>query len=257
MKVLVCGKGGSGKSTLTSLLAGELARRGQKVLVIDGDESNYGLHALLGLELPPDLLGYFGGKKGVSAALLGKGDAVEEFERGWKQFRREKPKPSIDDIPSELLSEGDGIKLVSIGKIRRFGEGCACPMGALLRELLTNLETGEGEVVLVDTDAGIEHFGRAVEQGADIVLVVVEPSYESIGLSHRIAELCRAAGKPAYIVLNKVDEHTRDVLLEHLDAESVIGELPMSRELFSAGLAGRRCIDGGEPVKRVADALLG
>ena len=257
MKVLICGKGGSGKSTLTSLLAGEFVRRKQKVLVVDGDESNYGLHALLGLELPSDLLNYFGGKKGVAAALLGKGDAVEEFEKGWKGFRREKPKLSIDDIPHELLSEGDGIKLVSIGKIRQFGEGCACPMGALLRELLTNIETDEGEVVLVDTDAGLEHFGRAVEQGADIVLVVVDPSYESIGLSHRIAQLCRAAGKPVHLVLNKVDEHTRDTLLESIEREGVIGELPMSPELFKAGLAGRRCTDGGEPVKRIADALLG
>jgi len=257
MKVLICGKGGSGKSTLTSLLAGELVKKGQKVLVVDGDESNYGLHALLGLELPSDLLNYFGGKKGVAAALLGKGDAVEEFEKGWKRFRREKPKLSMDDIPHELLSEGDGIKLLSIGKIRRFGEGCACPMGALLRELLTNIETGRGEVVLVDTDAGLEHFGRAVDQGADIVLVVVDPSYESIGLSHRISELCRDAGKPVYFVLNKVDEHTRETLLEAIERESVIGELPVSSELFSAGLAGRRCTDGGEPVKRVVDALLG
>ena len=41
MKVAVCGKGGSGKSTVTTLLAKELAGRGRKVLVIDSDESNY------------------------------------------------------------------------------------------------------------------------------------------------------------------------------------------------------------------------
>ena len=42
MKVAVCGKGGSGKSTITTLLAKELAKRKRKVLVIDSDESNYG-----------------------------------------------------------------------------------------------------------------------------------------------------------------------------------------------------------------------
>ena len=41
MKIAVCGKGGSGKSTVTTLLAKELAGRNKKVLVIDSDESNY------------------------------------------------------------------------------------------------------------------------------------------------------------------------------------------------------------------------
>lgn len=40
MKVLVCGKGGSGKSTVAALLAKSMARRGYGVLVVDSDESN-------------------------------------------------------------------------------------------------------------------------------------------------------------------------------------------------------------------------
>ncbi len=35
MKIAVCGKGGCGKSTVTSLLAKALARRGKEILVID------------------------------------------------------------------------------------------------------------------------------------------------------------------------------------------------------------------------------
>lgn len=49
MKILVCGKGGCGKSTLSALIAKELAKRGNRVLVIDSDESNYGLHTQLGM----------------------------------------------------------------------------------------------------------------------------------------------------------------------------------------------------------------
>ena len=52
MKITICGKGGSGKSTVTSLLAKELARMGKRVLVVDCDESNFGLHRQLGVELP-------------------------------------------------------------------------------------------------------------------------------------------------------------------------------------------------------------
>lgn len=46
MKIAVCGKGGSGKSTITTLLAKKLAKMGKKVLVIDSDESNYGLSSV-------------------------------------------------------------------------------------------------------------------------------------------------------------------------------------------------------------------
>ncbi|MCL6477336.1 MAG: zeta toxin family protein [Peptococcaceae bacterium] len=48
-KVIVSGRGGSGKSTLVALLAGELSNR-ERVLVVDTDESNLGLGKMLGLE---------------------------------------------------------------------------------------------------------------------------------------------------------------------------------------------------------------
>ena len=40
MKISVCGKGGSGKSTVVSLLALQSAARGIQTLVVDADESN-------------------------------------------------------------------------------------------------------------------------------------------------------------------------------------------------------------------------
>ena len=63
MRIAVCGKGGSGKSTISALLAKEMAKT-KNVLVLDIDESNYGLHSQLGMAAPRDLMEYFGGKKG-------------------------------------------------------------------------------------------------------------------------------------------------------------------------------------------------
>jgi len=63
MKIAVCGKGGSGKSTISALLAKEMAKT-KNVLVLDTDESNYGLHSQLGMAAPKDLMEYFGGKTG-------------------------------------------------------------------------------------------------------------------------------------------------------------------------------------------------
>ena len=53
MKIAVCGKGGSGKSTIVALLAHQALSRDFKVLVVDSDESNSGLYRMLGFDHPP------------------------------------------------------------------------------------------------------------------------------------------------------------------------------------------------------------
>ncbi len=232
MKVLVCGKGGCGKSTVVALIAKELARRGFKVLVIDGDESNLSLHRFLGVEKPRELKELFSSRK-------------EIFEKVKELNIR-----SIDDIPNEFVSEKDGIKLLCIGKIHRFGEGCACPMGALLREFLRNLQLGDGEFVVVDTEAGVEHFGRAVELGCDVVLIVLDPTYESIVLAERIKDM--NLNKPIYFVLNKVDENTREIMRKNVDA---IAEIPFSDDIFMRCLKGEE-LESTELVRDIVDYLL-
>ena len=65
-RILVCGKGGSGKSTIVALMADVLQKREYETLVLDGDASNpEGLIRLMfGLGVnnePKPLLEFFGG----------------------------------------------------------------------------------------------------------------------------------------------------------------------------------------------------
>ena len=64
MKVLICGKGGSGKSTIAVLIANGLANYGNNILLVDADESNLGLHRLMGISNPIALMDNLGGKQG-------------------------------------------------------------------------------------------------------------------------------------------------------------------------------------------------
>ena len=111
-------------------------------------------------------------------------------------------------------------------------------MGALAKNLLDNLDVTDEEVVIVDTDAGVEHFGRGVEQGCDAILAVVDPSYESLKLAGKIDFMAKSIGKKIYFVLNKLDDDNRAMMLESLDHLNVVGAIPANRDVSSAGLAG-------------------
>ncbi len=71
VKISICGKGGSGKSTVVALLANEARTRGYRVLVVDSDESNSGLFRMFGFTSPPvPLMELVGGKADSNSARL-------------------------------------------------------------------------------------------------------------------------------------------------------------------------------------------
>ncbi|NOQ48666.1 MAG: DUF87 domain-containing protein [Methanococcoides sp.] len=231
MKVLVCGKGGSGKSTLTALIAQSMVAKGFNVLVIDNDESNFGLHRQLGMELPADFLNFMGGKKELIGKMMEsfqKGEESQFFEHRW----------NITDIPDDFVIRKGKLNLMAVGKIHEVGEGCACPMGALAKHLLKNIDTPEDEFVIVDTEAGIEHFGRGVEEGCDMLLMVIDPSYESIRLSEKVSELANIAGKELYFILNRAEGDTKEIMCTKVPENRVLATIPILESLFRAGLLG-------------------
>ena len=245
MKVLICGKGGCGKSATTALLAKEMAARGFKTLVVDNDESNFGLHSQLGIPLPRYLIEHFGGRKAAAKKLF-EGDSKSVFQSKW----------SLRDIPREHVNEKESVTLLAIGKIHEFAEGCACPMNALTSDFLRNLELAEDELVLVDADAGIEHFGRGVEESCDLVLTVIDPTEESIRLAGRISHITEQIDKELHYVLNKVDERTESILLEKVGREKVVAAIPRDSRIFECCLAGEELDFTVDGIGDVADMLV-
>jgi len=145
-------------------------------------------------------------------------------------------------IPAEFVVAKDGRKLVATGKILQSLEGCACPMGTVTKEFLKKFQAARDEVVLVDMEAGIEHFGRGVETGVDMVLSVVEPSLESISLAAKVKELTQSAGalyKGA--ILNKIASPEQGkVVAGKLDGlgVSVLGAIGHNGDIQAACLEG-------------------
>lgn len=243
MKIIICGKGGCGKSTAAALLARAYEKDGKNVLVVDSDESNYGLYRQLGLELPEDFTHYFGGKRGAGQLFDDRGYV---FDEKWH----------IEDIPEQFLSGSGKLRLMAIGKIAEAEEGCACGMGFTAKMFLENLETGENDIVITDTEAGVEHFGRGLDRYADVILMVIDPSYESICLSDKIYDMAASLDKPVYFILNKVDEESAEITKNAVrNKDAVIAEIPSDPEIMMAGLKGEKLSCEFPGIRAVIDRI--
>ena len=223
MRVLISGKGGVGKSVLASLLA-KVASREKEVLILDVDESNPGLYAMLG----------FKGSKGLMESFENRKEAFE------KKLFESKFYIANTDLP--LVKKGK-ITLVSIGKIQKALEGCACPMGAVSRNFLENLMLKENEVLFIDAEAGVEHFGRGIVSFVDVVIAIVEPSFESILLAEKINSFAKQVNKACYVVMNKIkSKEELEILLNEISKRNLksIGAIPYDEKIFFSCLKGER-----------------
>ncbi|WP_456418802.1 ATP-binding protein [Methanocaldococcus infernus] len=229
MKIAIIGKGGVGKSTITAMLAKSLSKD-KEVLVIDGDESNLTLNKFLGIERGKEFINYIGGREGF-----------KKLKRSEKLFKN---KISLNDI-KEYLTKKDNIYFLTIGKIHDFGEGCACPIGALLKELLNNLDF-DGYTI-IDTEAGLEHFGRGVEESCDLIILIVDPTLESLNFAEKVKDICQRLGKNYYFIINKADDETLKILLDRLDKDKILGVIKENKEIV------RKCLLGEElePVEEI------
>lgn len=259
-KISISGKGGTGKSMLTTLLTSVLIEKGYKVLTVDSDDSNPGLYRMLGYdEAPRPLMDLFGGEKKVIAEIK-------------RRTTKDKTQPSgewlsrtdftIDDIPDTYIIGKDGQKLLTVGKITAAFEGCACPMAEVLKIFLEKLVLRDKEVAIVDMEAGVEHFGRGVDKSIDIVLILVEPTFESIALATKVNFLARGSGVNKILaVLNKIPSQAIDEKVRsELDKRGIeiIGTVHYDPMIAEAALDGKPLdqTNAREEVKKIADLIL-
>lgn len=181
MKLAITGKGGVGKTTLTSLLAYAYAARGDTVMAIDADPSpclgpalGFSAEQLKNVRPIADMedliLERTGAKKGTTGGYF-------------------KINPRTDDIPDRFSASHRGIRLLELGAVEMGGSGCICPESTLLKSLVSHILLYRGEVVLLDMYAGVEHLSRATTDAVDAMLIVVEPTARSLGTAAQIRDL--------------------------------------------------------------------
>ncbi|HEX7344662.1 MAG TPA: carbon monoxide dehydrogenase, partial [bacterium] len=114
--------------------------------------------------------------------------------------------PRVEDIPEQYGVRLGNIRLLVMGHIPKARGGCACPENIFVRELVSHALLQNEEVVIMDMEAGIEHLGRGTAEGVEAMLIVVEPSAQSIETARRIQRLASDLGvKKVFAVANKIE----------------------------------------------------
>jgi len=238
LKIAVSGKGGVGKTTLTATLAKLLADIGSKVIAIDADP-DANLAAALGIKDADKIVPLVELKELIKERT---GSTSEEFGKFFKL------NPTVNDLPEKLSITHDGMRLMTLGTIKRGGSGCACPEGVMLKTLLNHLILQRDEVVIIDMEAGIEHLGRASIKAVTALIVVVEPGKRSIQTAFQVKKLAADLGiKTVYAVGNKVmnDAHSEFMKRELRDIP-LLGTISYNKQLIDSDLQGKAAYNDNE-----------
>jgi len=231
MKIAITGKGGVGKTTIASLLAHLYAEEGKNVIAVDADP-DANLASALGI--PQDEA-----EKIVPISQMA--DLIEE-RTGAKPGSMGgtfKLNPRVDDIPEGIGYRMNRILLLTMGKVKPAASGCYCPENVLLRSLLRHLIVKRSEVVIVDMEAGIEHFTRGTAESVDAFIVVVEPGQRSIQTARTVFEMAKNLGvQKVFVVANKVRGPDDLRFIEEHIAGHIIGSIAFSNAIMEADMKG-------------------
>jgi CO dehydrogenase maturation factor len=207
-RAVITGKGGVGKTTLTACLATALARSGVNTLAVDEDPQMNLPYAIgLGVE-----------KASAIVPLNRNSDYIEEKTgarpgaAGWGALFR--LNPDVDDVVARYgVKVAERLSLLVMGTVKQAGGGCLCAENVLLDSVIRYLALRENEGILLDTQAGVEHFGRALSRGFSHCLVVADHSFNALSVACGSADLARQIGIPRVcLVLNRADETTKSRL---------------------------------------------
>lgn len=183
--IAVSGKGGTGKTTICSLLVRFFVGVGEiPVLAVDADP-NANLNEALGLPIG-ETLGCM--REDAFAQRIPPGMSRQDFIR--YRFR-------------QVLAESRGFDLIAMG--RPEGEGCYCFANDLLTECMRSLER-DYRIVIEDTEAGMEHISRGTIGKPDVLLIVSDPGARGLRTAARIRDLAISLGMdPAicHFVINR------------------------------------------------------
>ncbi len=235
--IAIAGKGGTGKTTLASLLIRQITKAGKgPILAVDAD-ANANLN-----------------EDTISELLNRINNNIEPLPAGMTKDRY------VAYRVHESLAEGDDTDLLVMGGPE--GAGCYCFANNLVRGFMQELSSNYPYVVM-DNEAGLEHLSRRTTQNVDVMLVVSDSSARGIRSAGRVKELVESLNldiRKMYLVVSKVEDGTIEALQEEIDRTGLelIGTIPADNQVRDYDIKSRPLIElpDDSPVVKAVDEII-
>lgn len=214
-RIVITGKGGTGKTTITAMLS-YMLEKNHHVLAVDADPQ---------MNLPYAM----GMDKNAVKRIIPLNMQVDYIEErtgarpgsGWGEFLS--LNPDVTDVVNRFgVKIDDRISILVMGTLHKSGIGCLCPENDLLDAVVRHISIRNNENILMDTEAGVEHFGRAIARGFGHAIVVSDVTFNSVQVAASAMKLAWDLGiKGIHLVFNRVEKGTDEVneLLGEIDAD--------------------------------------
>ena len=216
MKIAFVGKGGSGKTTLSSLFVRHLATTGSPVVAVDADINQH-LGPALGLDdTEAERLPAMGDRlRLIKDYLRGSNPRISSAEtmikttppgEGSRLLRVHENNPVYEACARPVELDGGAVRLMVTGPFSEADLGVSCyhsKTGAV--ELcLNHLVDGRSEYIVVDMTAGSDSFASGMFTRFDITFLVAEPTRKGISVYRQYKEYARDFDVTLKVVGNKV-----------------------------------------------------
>ncbi|MET8689565.1 ATP-binding protein [Streptomyces sp. NPDC004732] len=216
MKIAFVGKGGSGKTTLSSLFIRHLASTGAPVIAVDADINQHlgpalGLDEAAAAELPalgarlPLIKDYL---RGSNPRIASSDTMIKTTPpgEGSRLLRVREENPVFDACARPVELDDATVRLMVTGQFTEADLGVACyhsKTGAV--ELcLNHLVDGRDEYAVVDMTAGSDSFASGMFTRFDMTFLVAEPTKKGVSVYRQYKEYARDFGVSLAVVGNKV-----------------------------------------------------
>ena len=235
--IAVSGKGGTGKTTLAGMILRYLLETGKKpVLAVDAD-SNSNLNEVLGVDVRTTI--------GEAREMMKQDVPAGMTKDIWFEYKVQ-----------EALIENRGFDLIAMG--RPEGPGCYCAANTLARKCL-DLLTGNYRYIVIDNEAGMEHFSRLTTRDVDLLFVVSDPSRRSILTAGRIRDLIRELDlriDREVLIVNRTQGELTAEALEEIKRQRLElgGTVPVDETIYQYDLDGKPTFQLPEESKAVQAA---
>mgnify|MGYP000354155172 CR=1 FL=1 len=222
--IAVAGKGGTGKTLVSALLVNFISEKSSSVLAVDADpDSN--LPEALGVEVKKTL-----------------GEIREIFQVSRDEMGSMNKEQWLEGkIYAEAVCECPRYDLLVMG--RPEGEGCYCFANSLLRGVLRRLMR-HYDYIIIDTEAGLEHFSRKTIDSADYIIIVTDMSRKGLATAKRIKELAeelRLNFKKIFLIANRITSEDAEMAIRKFAEEEgleLLAVLPYDSSVAEVDLRG-------------------